>query len=67
MLKDITISVVTISIISVGFIFALNNAVSLPDVQVSHSTNECVQVINYTDQQFSCENMPERYTNVWVK
>ena len=67
MLKDITISVVTISIISVGFIFTLNNTVSLPDVQVSHSTNECVQVINYTDQQFSCENMPEGYTKVWVK
>ena len=62
MLKNITISVM-----SVALIFALNTAVSIPDVQVSHSTNECVQVINYTDEKFSCENMPKRYSKVWVK
>jgi len=61
------IAAAAILIIPIGFIFAGNFAASIPDVHVSHSTNECVQVINYTDQQFSCENMPERYTKVWVK
>jgi len=35
---------------------------------VSHSTGECVTVLNYTEEQpYSCENMPSKYNMIWVK
>ena len=52
----------------VAMFFALTTSLDIPDVYVSHSTDECVTVINYTDEDtYSCENMPERYNHVWVK
>lgn len=52
----------------VAMFFALTTSLDIPDVYVSHSTNECVTVINYTDEDtYSCENMPKRYNHVWVK
>jgi len=52
----------------VAVFFALTTALDIPDVYVSHSTDECVTVINYTDEDiYSCENMPTKYNKVWVK
>ena len=50
----------------IDFVFAT------PDVLVSHSTGECVQVINYPSAVWgtttaSCGDLPTRYTWVWVK
>tara|TARA_E500000178_G_C17029047_1_gene759555 strand:- start:2904 stop:3143 length:240 start_codon:yes stop_codon:yes gene_type:complete len=57
-----------IAILSVGFFYAVSVTANMPDVHVSHSTNECVEVINYTEEKlFSCENMPTKYNKVWVK
>ena len=62
-----------ISVFLIGCLFAvvvliLSTATSIPEVQVSHSSNECVQVINYDeDDSYSCENMPTKYIKVWVK
>lgn len=43
-------------------------AVTLPDVHVSYSTDECVKVINYADgDNYSCENMPTKFNHVWVQ
>ncbi len=42
---------------------AAMHAISLPIVQVSHSTGECVQVIG----KGSCDELPEKYTKEWVK
>ncbi|MCA1800510.1 MAG: hypothetical protein LC687_04680 [Actinobacteria bacterium] len=39
------------------------NAFSLPLVHMSHSSGECVLV----EGPGSCEQMPEKYTVVWVK
>jgi hypothetical protein len=52
----------------VAVFFALTTSLDIPDVLISHSTNECVSVINYTDEDiYSCENMPTKYNKVWVK
>ena len=52
----------------VAIFFALTTSLDIPDVLISHSTNECVTVINYTDEDtYSCENMPTKYNKVWVK
>lgn len=63
-----TISVLIICAVIGGITMAMIfNLTSMPDVYVSHSTNECVKVINYTEELFSCENMPTKYNKVWVK
>jgi hypothetical protein len=62
------VSIVLITILFVAIILMLSAATSIPDVHVSHSTNECVQVLNYSeDDSYSCENMPTKYNKVWVQ
>ena len=63
-----TISVLIVCAVIGGIAMTMIfNLTSIPDVHVSHSTNECVKVINYTEELFSCENMPTKYNHVWVK
>lgn len=38
----------------------------IPDVYVSYSTGECIEVKSKNDK-YSCENLPEKYNHVWVK
>jgi hypothetical protein len=67
-MKDILKTVGSIIIISSIFVLGVSFYSAIPDVHVSHSTNECVTVINYTDEDtYSCENMPTKYNKVWVK
>ena len=54
-----------VGVFSVG-ILALNVA-ALPDVHFSYSTGECVTVVNYTDEVFTCENYPSKFHHVWVQ
>ena len=55
-------------IVTCTFAFAFSFYAAIPDVHISHSTDECVTVINYTDEDiYSCENMPTKYNKVWVK
>jgi hypothetical protein len=48
-------------------VVAGNNALSIPDAHFSYLTNECVKVINYTDEIFACETLPSKFNHVWVK
>ena len=50
-----------------GLGYAMNSALSVPDVHVSYATNECVKVVNYTDEIFSCDNLPSKFNHVWVQ
>ena len=46
----------------------LLSVINMPDVHMSNSTGECVEVINYhPDDAYTCDNLPERYNHVWVK
>ena len=48
--------------------FILNKSMSIPDVHVSYSTEECVDVINYDkDDNYSCENLPSKFNHIWVQ
>ena len=47
--------------------YAGNEALKMPDVHFSYSTGNCVKVVNYTDEEFSCENYPVKYNHVWVE
>tara|TARA_R110000803_G_scaffold156989_1_gene221469 strand:- start:791 stop:994 length:204 start_codon:yes stop_codon:yes gene_type:complete len=46
---------------------AMTSAMSAPDVHFSYATNECVKVINYTDEVFACETLPAKFNHVWVQ
>lgn len=47
----------------IALAFAVAGYFSLPTVQISHSTGECVQVI----PKGSCDNLPSKYVREVVK
>jgi hypothetical protein len=61
-----TIIAVTV-IATAGLLYAVDYTFSLPDVHMSYETGTCVEVVNYGDTNFSCENMPKKFHHVWVK
>ena len=56
------------AVLAGGFVYLWLEALSMPDVWFSYSTDECVKVINYdkTDK-YSCENLPSKFNHVWVQ
>ena len=65
---DYTVSVAIVASLIGGFAFALNTSLGIPDVNFSHSTGDCVEVINYEEgDNYSCENLPSKFNHVWVK
>jgi len=69
MIKTETLSIgAAVFLLVFGFTYAMLSAVELPDVWFSYSTGECVKVLNYVeDDQYSCENLPEKFYHVWVE
>ena len=61
-----TIIAVTL-IATAGLLYAVDYTFSLPDVHMSYETGACVEVVNYADTNWSCENMPEKFHHIWVK
>ena len=58
--------------VGVVMLIMIDFAFTIPDVQMSHSTGECVRVINYPSAVWgtttaSCGDLPTRYNWVWVK
>jgi hypothetical protein len=67
LLQVVVIVSVLIVYVLIG-LFILGDALDIPDVHVSHSTNECVKVINYKEgNKYSCTDMPSKYNMIWVK
>lgn len=60
-------SFATVCAMLLVLMFAVGRALALPDVHFSYKDNTCVKVINYTDENFSCENMPSKFNHVWVE
>ena len=60
------IATVLVALLGV-LVYAVLFAAALPDVHFSYATDACVKVINYTDEIYSCENLPKRYNHVWVR
>ena len=65
-MKNVFYGAVFFGLIGLG-VYAGNEALKMPDVHFSYSTGECVEVKNYTDEQFSCDNYPIKFNHVWVK
>jgi hypothetical protein len=72
MIKQVAKVAVIGTLMFSGTLFAMDYAFSIPIVNKSFSTNQCVSVDNYPGLVFgkavySCENMPEKYELNWVK
>lgn len=50
-----------------AFSYAVATIADMPDVYVSYETNQCVEVVNYSDSNYTCENLPKRFNHIWVK
>ena len=60
------ISVAMVIGLVTGLLVAIDKAAALPDVHFSYSTNDCVKVVNYDDDDnYSCENLPKKFYHVW--
>lgn len=46
---------------------AARSALNLPTVYQSHSTKECVRVVNADGSAGRCDTLPERYHRVWTR
>ena len=65
---EILSGILLMALLSVGFFYAITVTNNMPDVHVSHSTGECVQVINYDEKfNYTCSNYPSKYNHVWVE
>ena len=64
---DYTISYILVIGLFAFLVYMLIFTSYIPDVHVSYSTGECVKVINYGDQDWSCDNLPSKYTHIWVQ
>ena len=60
-------STTVVGVMLLALMFVVGRALALPDVHFSYSTNECVKVVNYTDEQFTCDNYPSKFNHVWVE
>ena len=60
-------STTVVGVMLLALMFVVGSALALPDVHFSYSTNECVKVVNYTDEQFTCDNYPSKFNHVWVE
>lgn len=64
-MKNVILNSVIVAAFAVAILGTVVYAMSIPDVVVSYSTGNCVEVINYADTDYSCENMPSKYNHVW--
>lgn len=60
--------------VSVSFlVWAMLQAVDMPEVHVSSATGECVAVVDFRtkdegrESEYSCDRLPDRYDRVWVR
>jgi hypothetical protein len=65
-MKLVLIAFTSITVAYASF-YAIDKAAAMPDVWFSYSTNECVKVVNYTDEIFACESLPAKFNHVWVQ
>jgi hypothetical protein len=67
-MKNILVNSIAFFVVAAGVAYAFNFAATLPDVKVSYSTDQCVEVINYSDDdKYSCENLPTKFNHIWVE
>lgn len=63
----VAIAIVTALFVG-SFGYAINSGSLMPDVYVSHSSGDCVEVVNYDERfEYTCENYPSKYNHIWIQ
>ena len=65
-MKKVLSYIIATGLLTLGAFMALSNALDIPDVYFSYDTGKCVKVVNYTDENFTCDNYPEKFNHGWV-
>ena len=66
-MKQALLTLALVTPLAAGLAYAMSSALAMPDVHFSYATGDCVKVVNYTDENFSCENYPSKFNHVWVQ
>ena len=40
---------------------------SIPDVHFSNATGTCVKVVSFDENEYTCDELPEKFNTVWTK
>ena len=40
---------------------------SIPDVHFSNATGKCVKVVSFDENEYTCDDIPEKFNTVWTK
>lgn len=57
-------AIALVAVVMVGF--GIFTVLEMPDVFFSYSSGECVKVVNYGENQWSCGDLPKRFNHIWV-
>jgi hypothetical protein len=61
------LSGIIVAFILAFFVKQVQMVADMPDVHFSWTTEECVKVLNYAeDNRYTCDDLPKRYNHVWV-
>jgi hypothetical protein len=63
------LAIAAITALFVGsFGYVINSVSLIPDVYVSHTSGDCVKVVNYDERfEYTCENYPSKYNHIWIQ
>lgn len=64
-LKSIAVVVIA-AVLLVITVTIMVTVLDRPDVYVSTTTGQCVKVVNYTDDKYTCDDIPKSYNHVPV-
>ena len=39
----------------------------IPDVHFSNATGTCVKVVSFDENEYTCDDIPEKFNTVWTK
>lgn len=66
--NEMWFSLIGVALVTVMYLLFVEFALNIPEVHTSNSTGECVTVINYkAGDSYTCENLPPKYSHVWVQ
>ncbi len=53
---------------AVGAVFVIGSYMdSIPDVHFSNATGACVKVVSFDENEYTCDDIPEKFNTVWTE
>lgn len=66
--NEMWLSLIGVALVTLMYLLFVEFALNIPEVHTSNSTQECVTVVNYKEgDSYNCENLPPKYSHVWVQ